>query len=71
MDKTADNLALCIGETNAALDTWLKTFQPGLNAAMVLGVNKLTTDNANSIPNRTLIENMANSMVNYADNLSP
>ena len=71
VNKTSDNLASCIGETNAALNTWLQTFQPGLNAAMVFGINKFTKDNANYIPNRELIEKMANSMVDYADNLSP
>lgn len=71
VNTTADNIGLFLGETNAALDTWLNTFQPGLDTSMTLGIEKLTLENANIIPNRDVMENMAERMINYTDNLSP
>ena len=55
--------------TNAGIDTWLKTFSPTLNSALV-GVESLQHENTTAIPNKDQLEAAAEKMVHYYDNLS-
>ena len=55
--------------TNAGIDTWLKTFSPTLNQALV-GIETLESKNTTAIPNKDQLEAAADRMIHYYDNLS-
>jgi len=71
--STINDLSTGLGSyltaTNAGINTWLQTFSPTLNSAM-LDVEALQSENTTAIPDKEKLNAAAERMVHYYDNLS-